>query len=869
MISRQQIIKLLSGGLLLVLAANNVAADAVTDGLGYLQMNQGANGLWGDPDGTQLRDSAVILETLALLGQNGSAMAEGGSGLAGLAARNNDDRARKTGSQTVAGLDVDDLITELLAAQGPEIPSASDPNYPGRGWGIADGFGVSPLDTAITLRGLEAAGMGGGLSVVADTVAALGSSPARSMQLPALASDFFLKVRSLSGNARFTLVKPDLTSLFVDLTPGGTPISIGPLPLDEGEWSLIVENQTGIPIEYTAELGYTDADGFDVFRLTTARTYLAETQNVDGGWPLAAGMDSHLMVSAEVLRTLARTGDFAAPSVLANGAAFLETTYLNPDGGFSSAPNDSNVNESALATLAIGLANPLAAALGSAAAYLEAQQLGNSSWNDNAYQTAMAMQALLLLTPRPAPQLTSNGGAGPGAAFMTDQAEVVITGIIEPGIVDLLVNLPGASVVIDHAAGTFEITVSIAEGLNNISISSVDGYGNPGMQGLVAITRDSSLEGQDLVLSQGLNLVGLRLDLVNPTGAIDLLEILGPGVSKVQRLDSGTGLYETTERDGIGGFTGSNFALAGLDGLLISSDAFDSAPATIHLPGTEIPSPSVDLVAGLNAITIPNPPATLDAFELLALIGDELVVSTLQRFNTVTGRFETALYRSGVPAGVNFPIEPGISYRVSMLAALTDFELPVAIITSVSILSPADQAVFVGVSSVTVSGTVSGVPPLTVVVNGIPATVAAGAFSASVPVALGMNNLTAIATAGDATQASDSIDVEVEEAVDFTIPIGGNVESSGVITGDAAVIGQTAGASVLVTGLPVGVTFQTTLLAPLSATEILVGFRITATGSAVPGIYEFQADYTLVDAGSNPLGPVTGNVFDFRIEVTP
>jgi len=36
MISRQQIIKLLSGGLLLVLAANNVAADAVTDGLGYL-----------------------------------------------------------------------------------------------------------------------------------------------------------------------------------------------------------------------------------------------------------------------------------------------------------------------------------------------------------------------------------------------------------------------------------------------------------------------------------------------------------------------------------------------------------------------------------------------------------------------------------------------------------------------------------------------------------------------------------------------------------------------------------------------------------------------------------------------------------------
>ena len=45
--------------------------------------------------------------------------------------------------------------------------------------------------------------------------------------------------------------------------------------------------------------------------------------------------------------------------------------------------------------------------------------------------------------------------------------------------------------------------------------------------------------------------------------------------------------------------------------------------------------------------------------------------------------------------------------------------------------------------------------------------------------------------------------------------------------------------------------------------------EIDAAPGAAPATYDFQVEYGLLDAGSNPLGPLTGNVFDFRVEVTP
>ena len=55
----------------------------------------------------------------------------------------------------------------------------------------------------------------------------------------------------------------------------------------------------------------------------------------------------------------------------------------------------------------------------------------------------------------------------------------------------------------------------------------------------------------------------------------------------------------------------------------------------------------------------------------------------------------------------------------------------------------------------------------------------------------------------------------------------------------------------------------------ISATEMQITFQIDITAGAAPGIHFFQVEYGLLDAGSNPLGPLNGNLFDFQIQVTP
>jgi hypothetical protein len=54
------------------------------------------------------------------------------------------------------------------------------------------------------------------------------------------------------------------------------------------------------------------------------------------------------------------------------------------------------------------------------------------------------------------------------------------------------------------------------------------------------------------------------------------------------------------------------------------------------------------------------------AYNLLQKIGDETVVSGIQRFNDDTGKFENASYLNGQLAGVNFPIKTGAGYFIYM-----------------------------------------------------------------------------------------------------------------------------------------------------------------------------------------------------------
>jgi hypothetical protein len=70
-------------------------------------------------------------------------------------------------------------------------------------------------------------------------------------------------------------------------------------------------------------------------------------------------------------------------------------------------------------------------------------------------------------------------------------------------------------------------------------------------------------------------------------------------------------------------------------------------------------------------------------------------------------------------------------------------------------------------------------------------------------------------------------------------------------------------------GVPAGITYTTTAVSRISATEMRIGFTIQVAGGTALGIHFFQVEYGLLDSGSNPLGPLSGNVFDFNIEVLP
>jgi len=68
-------------------------------------------------------------------------------------------------------------------------------------------------------------------------------------------------------------------------------------------------------------------------------------------------------------------------------------------------------------------------------------------------------------------------------------------------------------------------------------------------------------------------------------------------------------------------------------------------------------------------------------------------------------------------------------------------------------------------------------------------------------------------------------------------------------------------------GVPAFITYTTTGVSQVSATEVQISFTIQVSTGAPEGIYEFQVEYDLLDSAMNPLEPLTNNVFSFSIEV--
>jgi hypothetical protein len=54
----------------------------------------------------------------------------------------------------------------------------------------------------------------------------------------------------------------------------------------------------------------------------------------------------------------------------------------------------------------------------------------------------------------------------------------------------------------------------------------------------------------------------------------------------------------------------------------------------------------------------------------------------------------------------------------------------------------------------------------------------------------------------------------------------------------------------------------------ISATQVQVNFQISAGAGTATDSYEFEVEYELLNSSGASLGPLSGNIFHFRIEVT-
>ena len=176
---------------------------------------------------------------------------------------------------------------------------------------------------------------------------------------------------------------------------------------------------------------------------------------------------------------------------------------------------------------------------------------------------------------------------------------------------------------------------------------------------------DSRPVRSSLSLHTGFNLVSFPAETLYFENLVNLLEALGGHavISRMQIFDSVRQVFDEVGYDGLGRFYGLNMALPagrGLAGAIV----YARRDVDFAFPSTYCHT--WNLKSGMNLVGTPCAPG-VTAFQLLQAIGDGSVVSSIQRFNPTTGRFETAAYdQGGQPVGVNFPIVGGEGYFVGM-----------------------------------------------------------------------------------------------------------------------------------------------------------------------------------------------------------
>jgi len=184
-----------------------------------------------------------------------------------------------------------------------------------------------------------------------------------------------------------------------------------------------------------------------------------------------------------------------------------------------------------------------------------------------------------------------------------------------------------------------------------------------------------SLLADTVTLSPGLNLVGIPIKSSDTPDTFSLIQKLGTQdtISKLNRLNPASGIFESARFDASGNPQGLNVPIQPGEGWLV----FAKTVSTINV-APQSTCPTINLQPGLNIVGFPCAPKFPQAYGLLQAIGSDTVVSAIQTFDLESGRFLTVTYdQNGAPAGQNFQIQRYQAYLVHMVqSASPELYLP-------------------------------------------------------------------------------------------------------------------------------------------------------------------------------------------------
>jgi large repetitive protein len=174
--------------------------------------------------------------------------------------------------------------------------------------------------------------------------------------------------------------------------------TLGRFPIDTGHsthvWKIwvTVSGYTSDSLHTALALSALQATSAASDSAARAIAYLIAAQNSDGGWGIAKDAASTPATTAQV--TIALAGYAAAsgvPAALDKAGQYL-AAHQNGDGGWGA--DASTVIETALVYRAVRGRSVTATVKSAALNYLLTRQLPDGSWNDQPYDTALAMLAL-------------------------------------------------------------------------------------------------------------------------------------------------------------------------------------------------------------------------------------------------------------------------------------------------------------------------------------------------------------------------------------------------------------------------------------------------------------------------------------------